>query len=591
MVSAKLSESWKQFAESTTLGGVGKINQTTSRPARIIWILIFALLCVITVKNTSEVLIDYFSFPVITDVEYKYQGGVAFPTVTICNRNPIPCSKLAAAYLKYPEELVRVMLLSGCKPSVSKPPLIFKMIRKEGEVIHSWITGWNATIFEAIANQDFTTLRINDNQTCLKNLLEESERIEVPKNIRNDSKRTFRILRALFTLCRPNLEDVLFPHLATIANFPSEPKLSANTSKNVPILQPVPPSPKGAEMTRQTLISALTSLYKNKNNRTIFEDLVYNFDEMIMDCTFAAGPCLVSAFTTDYHVAQGVCYTFNRVKNLQSLGKDAERVSTQTGISSGLTMNLKFDTNEHMPGLVTTGTGGRIAITQPGVLPLMLEEGRFVQLNTETDFALKIFSVTRLEAPYVSDCWNTWNRSDFSQFIYTNATSVDTFPLNIYSHRNCMAMCTNVFLIQDCNCSDSYLVQPFFYKGEEVGLGVRSCSGFQVQKEGDLTNPSANRENENSTARDVARVNIYFESLYGEEVNENAMYNVYQALSNVGGATGLYLGICWITVLEVTHFLAIVIRDTISWFMENRRNEQAWGNLPRKQHGISPAFQ
>ena len=119
--------SWKNFAEHTTLGGLGHSFHAKNWISKLAWILTFTFLGGSTIWNTFYVVHDYLSYPVVTRVKIKYESEVPFPSVTVCNRNPIQCTKLALAYLENEGTLKELMALSGCSKTVTRPPLIYRV--------------------------------------------------------------------------------------------------------------------------------------------------------------------------------------------------------------------------------------------------------------------------------------------------------------------------------------------------------------------------------------------------------------------------------------------------------------------------------
>ena len=78
----------KQFAEKTSLHGIaGIINPKHSSWIRLAWLLFFLLMLATYLFMLNQTLIEYFQYPVVTNVEYRTTDSIAFPSVTICNYN------------------------------------------------------------------------------------------------------------------------------------------------------------------------------------------------------------------------------------------------------------------------------------------------------------------------------------------------------------------------------------------------------------------------------------------------------------------------------------------------------------------------
>jgi hypothetical protein len=118
-----IASTWTKFAATTTLGGLFQAYESKHVAARVFWVSIFLTLTVATVWNTWKVVSDYLSYPVVTSITATYGTSLPFPMVTVCNRNPIQCPKLAAAYIRHPDELRSLMEYSLCWKTVLHAPL------------------------------------------------------------------------------------------------------------------------------------------------------------------------------------------------------------------------------------------------------------------------------------------------------------------------------------------------------------------------------------------------------------------------------------------------------------------------------------
>jgi hypothetical protein len=87
----------------------------------------------------------------------------------------------------------------------------------------------------------------------------------------------------------------------------------------------------------------------------------------------------------------------------------------------------------YLPSAAAAGAGVRITISKVGLRGDPLDDGFFVKPHTETDFGMKLTSITRLSEPYASGCWNDWSKSPFQPLTYVNATSNWTVAIAQYS--------------------------------------------------------------------------------------------------------------------------------------------------------------
>ncbi|CAG0923703.1 unnamed protein product [Notodromas monacha] len=64
-------------------------------------------------------------------------------------------------------------------------------------------------------------------------------------------------------------------------------------------------------------------------------------------------------------------------------------------------------------------------------------------------------------------------------------------------------------------------------------------------------------------AREFTKVNIYFETFKVTNIGEDAKYDFSKTLSDLGGAAGLYLGICVVTLLEILELILSLCKSSI----------------------------
>ena len=76
------------FSENTSLHGVSRItNQRYSPWIRLAWISLFLLMVGTFLRLFAGTWINYFTYPTVTNVEYRTTDSIAFPSITICNSN------------------------------------------------------------------------------------------------------------------------------------------------------------------------------------------------------------------------------------------------------------------------------------------------------------------------------------------------------------------------------------------------------------------------------------------------------------------------------------------------------------------------
>ena len=79
------------FCEETSIAGVNNAAKGKSRARSIVWVVIFGVLAYFTVVGIEEIVLEYYSYPVITNTDLTHRSEVDFPAVTICNLNRVNC--------------------------------------------------------------------------------------------------------------------------------------------------------------------------------------------------------------------------------------------------------------------------------------------------------------------------------------------------------------------------------------------------------------------------------------------------------------------------------------------------------------------
>ena len=128
LLSQRITEAYGHFAETTTFGGAIHTYISPRLFWKVTWVVLVVTMVGATIWNTNQVIQDYLGFPVVTTVEIADHQSIPFPTVTLCNRNPVDCTKLAFAYMKYSEDLYALFACSGCMETMTENPLMYRLV-------------------------------------------------------------------------------------------------------------------------------------------------------------------------------------------------------------------------------------------------------------------------------------------------------------------------------------------------------------------------------------------------------------------------------------------------------------------------------
>ncbi|KAI8514318.1 Amiloride-sensitive sodium channel [Branchiostoma belcheri] len=92
----------KEFADNTTLHGIGKVSGSEKCGLKLIWLAVFLACFGVAAWQITETVIRYFQFNTVTNIKLEFEDELIFPAVTICNFNRFEENRLEAdtqAYL------------------------------------------------------------------------------------------------------------------------------------------------------------------------------------------------------------------------------------------------------------------------------------------------------------------------------------------------------------------------------------------------------------------------------------------------------------------------------------------------------------
>ncbi|XP_077869752.1 uncharacterized protein LOC144361814, partial [Saccoglossus kowalevskii] len=318
----------------------------------------------------------------------------------------------------------------------------------------------------------------------------------------------------------------------------------------------------------------------------------HQIDDFILQCTFTSEECKLSDFVAFQDDFYGNCFQFNVE------GIEEQKIAMGTGSSYGLQLTLYTEQEEYL-SIYGQDSGARVAILPRGILSFPVDEGITVKPGTITSIALKEKVNARMPWPYGS-CTD----GQTEQTVNSNAS---------YSLLSCEKACSENALIHYCGCAE-YLftdaprckllnetqdlcrqLTKYLYN---IGKIQCSCPSPCKETNYDMTlsqslwpsdvylnkllktlkwqNTKLKNVNDMQSARsNLVRLEIYFETLNYQLVNEQAAYKWEDVLSDIGGTLGLYAGISLISVCEFVNFFVLLCRKYCKK-KENKVGQWAW---------------
>ncbi|XP_069113934.1 FMRFamide-activated amiloride-sensitive sodium channel-like [Argopecten irradians] len=335
-------------------------------------------------------------------------------------------------------------------------------------------------------------------------------------------------------------------------------------------------------------------------NRSVVERVGHSIDDMLLHCSFNSMICNSSLFTPITNTRYGNCYTL----------KTDDLVTTVPGPPYGLSMILDLETYEYVSPS-SSGNGMKLVIHEPGSYPFVEEHGVNVGPG-RTSIGLNRIEIQRLTPPhgnceyhndYVDRYGIEYSKMACEQLCQVTLTedicgciptivSIDASIITSNSkvcatldipcailvrqaqvkgdlHCPCTNPCLeNVYTKTISSHSwprQKYLIQeiiPLICEDTERAQKVLHITGYTCDDfllRDDLPEAAVRPFEDN-----FVKLDVYFEDLNYEHVEEADAYDVYQYLSDIGGATGLFVGASVLSLVEVVQVIVEVIKYAVN---------------------------
>ncbi|PNI28074.1 ASIC3 isoform 8, partial [Pan troglodytes] len=87
-------------------------------------------------------------------------------------------------------------------------------------------------------------------------------------------------------------------------------------------------------------------------------------------------------------------------------------------------------------------------------------------------------------------------------------------------------------------------------------------------------------------AENVLALDIFFEAVNYETVEQKKAYEMSELLGDIGGQMGLFIGASLLTILEILDYLCEVFRDKVLGYFWNRQHSQRHSSTNLLQEGL-----
>ncbi|XP_018613414.1 acid-sensing ion channel 1C isoform X3 [Scleropages formosus] len=319
------------------------------------------------------------------------------------------------------------------------------------------------------------------------------------------------------------------------------------------------------------------------NTTEMVDRLGHQLEDMLLECKFQGENCTYKNFTPVY-TRYGKCYTFNS-------GLDGNPLLTtlKGGTGNGLEIMLDIQQDEYLPVWGETDetsyeAGIKVQIHSQDEPPFIDQLGFGVAPGFQTFVSCQQQLLQYLPPPW-GDC---------------KSTPIDSEFFSTYSITACRIDCETRYLVENCNCrmvhmpGTSSVCTPEQYKDcadpaldflvekdNNYCVCETPCNMTRYGKELSMVKiPSkasakylAKKFNktEQYIADNILVLDIFFEALNYEKIEQKKAYEVAGLLGDIGGQMGLFIGASVLTILEIFDYLYEVFKDKVLGFFIRKK--------------------
>ncbi|XP_062453234.1 acid-sensing ion channel 1 isoform X1 [Rhea pennata] len=317
-----------------------------------------------------------------------------------------------------------------------------------------------------------------------------------------------------------------------------------------------------------------------------FNRTCHRLEDMLLSCSYRGERCGPGDFAAVF-TRYGKCYTFNS-------GQDGKPrlITMKGGTGNGLEIMLDIQQDEYLPVWGETDetsfeAGIKVQIHSQDEPPLIDQLGFGVAPGFQTFVSCQEQRLIYLPPPW-GDC---------------KAAAGDSEFYDTYSITACRIDCETRYLVENCNCrmvhmpGDAPYCTPEQYKecadpaldflvekDNEYCICEMPCNVTRYGKELSMVKiPSkasakylAKKYNksEQYIGENILVLDIFFEALNYETIEQKKAYEVAGLLGDIGGQMGLFIGASILTILELFDYAYEVIKHRLCRRGKCRKNHK-----------------
>ncbi|XP_036885385.1 acid-sensing ion channel 3 [Sturnira hondurensis] len=324
----------------------------------------------------------------------------------------------------------------------------------------------------------------------------------------------------------------------------------------------------------------------------------HSLEDMLLDCRYCGQPCGPENFTSIF-TRMGQCYTFN------SGADGAELLTTpKGGAGSGLEVMLDVQQDEYLPVWKDVEetpfeAGVRVQIHTQEEPPIIDQLGFGAAPGYQVFVSCQQQQLSFLPPPW-GDCSSVSLDPDFEPEPSgpLGPPSPSPRPSPPYSLTGCRLACETRYVARKCGCRMMHMpggapvCSPQQYKDcanptldsmlrKDACVCPNPCATTRYAKELSMVRMPSRaaarylaRKHNRSEAyieENVLVLDIFFEALNYETVEQKKAYEVSELLGDIGGQMGLFIGASLLTILEILDYLCEVFQDRVLGYFRNQK--------------------
>lgn len=459
------------WASNSPVNGIPNIVRSGSIWRRFAWLAIFLGCSGFMIYQIQEVFVKYYSYPVDTILTYTYEKEVTFPSVTICNKNPIRKSMLVRASSEL-KDMLGPPPSKGGGGGISGPsgPL-------SGLSGPSAPSGGPSAPSGGVMGPSVVTTASPAGPKAAGPA--------APAGPTAGPKAAATTVAGPTAAGPPVTGPTVAPGTAayeetTVDSVTYTGAVKAGTTA-APAGGPTTaagPDPLGRKK-RGAVVAGTTSSYETtvssvnattaavrrrkkpgeKNARfemrkvfghawarMTMEDKMlvgHELDTLVVSCTYNGLTCTSDNFTQFNNHLYGNCYTFNSGWD----GEDLLVTSSKAGPLYGLSLEMFIEQDEYI-GDLSDSAGIRVQVHSQNVMPFPEDQGFNIAPGFVTSMALKRTEITRQPHPHPSKCVNMTREESKKYSAFSSVHNVN------YTVTGCMKTCYQYHVLEACKCGD-----------------------------------------------------------------------------------------------------------------------------------------